>query len=122
MTLMMGEVVRGQKAGRLLGFPTANIKISFDVAFAPGVYAGHVIIRGKKYQSALYLAEDLSLQADNIIEAFIFNFSGDLYGREVQVEILKKIRDKQDFKDDKEAIHQITKDVLEIKEFFRYHP
>ncbi|MDO8530386.1 MAG: riboflavin kinase [bacterium] len=113
MKNIRGVVIGGRKVGRLLGFPTANIKISSDLESGPGIYAGHIIIGATKYQSALYLA------GGNVIEAFIFDFSGDLYEKEVHVEILKKIRDKRDFENDEEAIRQITKDVLEIKEFFQ---
>ncbi len=110
---IMGSVVGGRKTGRLLGFPTANIKVSSDLTVGLGIYAGYVTIEGEKYQSALYLA------GDNVVEAFIFDFSGDLYGKEVQVEIIKKIRDKRHFENDEEARSQITKDVLEIKEFLK---
>ena len=116
---MTGVVVSGRKKGRLLGFPTANIRALSDLTVGPGIYAGHVIIGKTKYQSALYLSGDLPAQAGKVVEAFIFDFSGNLYGKEVKVEILKKIRNKRDFKSTAEAISQITKDVLEIKEFLQ---
>ena len=107
MKNISGKVVRGIQKGRKLGFPTANIKVNFDLDF--GIYAGHIIIAGKKYNSAIYSP------GDKIIEAFIFDFSGDLYDKKVGVEIIKKIRDKKNFKSDAEAIKQITKDISKIK-------
>ncbi len=56
---------------------------------------------------------------NKIIEAFILDFSDDLYGKKVNIEIVKKIRDKKNFKDEKEAIDQITKDVLKVKKILR---
>ena len=104
-----GTVIHGKAKGRTLGFPTANIQIKEGLDLEPGVYAGRIIFNGAKYSSALYLA------GDKVIEAFIFDYSGDLYGAELEVDIVKKIRDKMVFKDDKESSIQISKDVLEIK-------
>jgi drug/metabolite transporter (DMT)-like permease len=107
---IMGTVIEGKQKGRELGFPTANIEV--DVDLAVGIYSGVVVIDGKKYDSALYFS------GEKIIEAFIFDFSGDLYGKKVRVEIIDKIRDKKAFKNDEEAIEQITKDVMIIRDYF----
>jgi len=109
MDNIKGNVVRGIQKGRTLGFPTANIKVDLDLD--AGIYAGHIFVDDNKYSAALYS------NGDKIIEAFIFDFSGDLYGKEVSVELIKKIRDKKHFINDAEAIEQITKDVLAIKEY-----
>ena len=116
MENVTGVVIGGMKKSRLLGFPTANIEVSADLTSGPGIYAGYVVVEdlptqaGEKYQSALYLA------GESIIEAFILDFSGDLYDKEVQVQILEKIRDKRDFENDQDAKDQIAKDVAQIKE------
>jgi riboflavin kinase / FMN adenylyltransferase len=109
MNSIKGVVIQGEKKGRKLGFPTANIQVVSDLDLEQGVYSGHTIIKGEKHKSALYLA------GGKIIEAFIFDFQGDLYGQEVYVEIIEKIRNKKKFKNEVEAIKQITKDILEIK-------
>jgi len=107
---LIGKVVRGKQKGRELGFPTANIEIDLDLD--SGIYSGYTIIENKNYSSAFYYS------GEEIMEAFIFDFEGDLYGKNVGVKILKKIRDKKVFKNDSEAIEQITKDVMIIKDFF----
>ena len=109
MNIISGTVIQGKRKGRILGFPTANIKANSILDFSPGVYAGYLIFDGSRHKAALYLA------GDKIVEAFLLNFQVDLYGKNIDVEVIKKIRDKQNFKNDKEAIEQITKDVAEIK-------
>lgn len=112
MTTISGVVISGTKKSRLLGFPTANIRMGEALrSLVPGIYAGYIAFEDKKHQSALYFA------GGDVIEAFILDFSGDLYDKEVQVEILEKIRDKRDFLNDQDAKNQIAKDVAEIKEF-----
>jgi riboflavin kinase/FMN adenylyltransferase len=109
MAYMKGTVIHGEKKGRILGFPTANIDVGQVPPEGTGIYAGYVILQGQKYGAALYLA------GNTLVEAFIFDFTGDLYGQDVEVSIGKKVREKRDFNDEKEAIEQITKDVEEIR-------
>ncbi|MFA6189944.1 MAG: riboflavin kinase [Candidatus Staskawiczbacteria bacterium] len=104
-----GLVIRGAQKGRILGFPTANIKV--NIKLESGIYAGRVIINNKKYGCALYCA------GDKIIEAFIFDFAENLYGKNVEVKIMNKIRDKKIFKSNTEAKEQIAEDVLLAKKF-----
>lgn len=106
-----GTVVRGVQKGRTLGFPTANVAV--DITLDSAIYAGYITIDENKYRAALYSP------GNKIIEAFILDFSDDLYGKKVNIEIVKKIRDKKNFKDEKEAIDQITKDVLKVKKILR---
>ena len=107
MEKITGEVIYGIQKGRTLGYPTANIKIETDIDL--GIYAGYFIINGQKHVSALYSP------GNKLIEAFIFDFSENIYGQKVEIEFVKKIRDRQIFKNDAEAINQISKDVAEIK-------
>ena len=109
MKLITGKVIYGIQKGRTLGFPTANINIDKNLEI--GIYAGHIIINEKKYNCAVYSPGEKKL------EAFIFDFSEDIYGKNITIEIIKKIRDKKTFKNNAEAIKQITKDVLEAKKY-----
>ncbi len=112
MIKIIGTVVRGKQKGRQLGFPTANVEIK-NIDLEQGIYAGTIIVGGKKHGCAVYYS------GEKFIEAFIFDFSEDLYGKEVIVEVLEKIRDKQIFETKAEAIEQITKDTTAIKELLR---
>ena len=108
MEIIKGIVIEGNKKGRKLGFPTANIEVA-GLALDPGIYAGYVIIGQKEYQGAIYLA------GNDILETFVFDFEGDLYGTEIIVTIVQRIRDNMDFNSDVEAIAQIAKDIDQIE-------
>ena len=119
MEIIKGKVVAGKRKGRTLGFPTANVDVGGELKTPAGIYAGYVKIDDERRKAALYV------RGDNIIEAFIFDFAGDLYGREVEIALGKKIREKREFKSDEEAIGQIRKDVEEVKEYLpqrKVHP
>lgn len=113
MKSIKGLVIHGNKKGQKLGFPTANVRVDFDLNLETGVYAGYVLFDEKKYQSAFFFGDN------KIIEAFIFDFAEDLYGKEIEILIDRKIRDKYKFKNDQEAIFQITKDVENIKKLLK---
>lgn len=103
-----GKVVSGQKEGRKLGFPTANLNFSDKVE--SGVYRGIVEFEGQKYKAGvIYFAKE------HLLEAHLLDFSGDLYEKEIEVEIIEKIRDIVKFKNSEELIEQIKKDLEIIK-------
>jgi riboflavin kinase/FMN adenylyltransferase len=104
----VGNVVHGQKKGRELGFPTANIEFSGELD--EGVYSGWTIIDEKKYQAGI-----MHRNETNILEAHILDFSGEIYGKKIQIEIGKKIRELIKFKTNEELIMQIKKDVELIR-------
>lgn len=105
---IVGKVIRGIKRGRILGFPTANIRTEENIG--PGIYAGYIFINEKRYDAAIYCP------GEKIIEAFVLNFSGDLYEKKVRIKIIKKLRDKKDFKSIKDAKKQIAEDVIAAKQ------
>ena len=102
-----GIVIQGEKKGKKLGFPTANI--IFSGKLEDGVYAGKVIVGKKEYKAGIFRNN-----RRNLLEAHILDFSGDLYGQAIKIEIIKKIRDTQKFKNDEELKKQITEDIKNI--------
>lgn len=104
-----GKVVRGKGKGKQLGFPTVNIEIG-NKDFGSGVYAGLARVDGKTYKAGIFIGKD-----KGILEAHLINFSGDLYGREIKVEIGEKIRDVMKFENDEELKQQIEKDIKLIE-------
>lgn len=107
-TIISGKVVRGKSKGKKLGFPTVNIKLAEKIE--SGVYAGSVKVGDKNYKAGIFVNN-----GGTLLEAHIIGFSGDLYGKEIEVEIGKKTRDVKKFKNDEELKEQISKDIEFIK-------
>jgi len=112
-----GTVVEGQRVGRKLGFPTANIEASDPHKLIPGygVYAVEVLISGKKYQGMLNIGSrpTFNKNADSrSIEVHIFDFSDDLYNKEITLVFAGKIRDEQKFSGVEALTEQLNKDKV----------
>lgn len=111
-----GKVIEGYKEGRKIGFPTANILPPAHKLLPPnGVYASSVVLDGKKYQGMTNIGTRPTyhnVKPDNsvTIETNIFDFIGDIYGKEITVEFLRKVRDEKKFASPEELKEQITLD------------
>jgi len=105
---ILGAVVKGKSLGRKIGFPTANIDPHHESIPPSGVYSVDVALDGdrKLYRGIL------NISLHKIIEAHIFNFNKDLYGRDIEVIFRKKIRDEKKFKSLKALKKQIQLDIL----------
>lgn len=112
MTVMKltGKVIEGQKIGQKIGFPTANIALHEQIN--PGIYAGKVELEDKNYSAALYI----SSKRPDILEAHILDWKGDIYGKDIWVEVLKKIRDDRFFKEDENIAEVIENDIKEVRQ------
>lgn len=110
-----GKVVDGDKVGRKLGFPTANISIENPNKLIPpsGVYAVKVNLNGKDYNGALSIGNRPTFKLGNqlVIEVYIIDFSGDIYGEHIKITFLEKIRGQRRFENEHELILQMEKDV-----------
>lgn len=91
-----------------MGFPTANVR--FKGEMEQGIYSGMVIIDGKMYKAGIMYRE-----GTDILETYILDFSGDLYGQKIKVKIHERIRNIMNFKNNDELIAQIKKDIEFIK-------
>ena len=96
-----GVVVRGDRRGRELGFPTANVETPpFTAIPADGVYAGHLVLRdprsgasGERYPAAISVGTNPTFQGSRrTVEAYVLDFDGDLYGEHVGVEFAHRLR------------------------------
>ncbi len=98
-----GTVVDGNKMGRTIGFPTANIQIDEWYKLIPtkGVYAVKVKIDGNTFDGMLNIGTRPTLNRDGneTIEVNIFNFEEDIYNKEIQIEFYGRIRDEQKFEE-----------------------
>lgn len=115
---LRGVVVRGDGRGRQLGFPTANLGgVSSEKAVPPpGVYAVRASVRRGVFDGALHLGPRPTFPgALPSIELHLMDFEGDLYGEEVRVDFIERIRDIRSFSSAGALIEQMTVDVAEAR-------
>lgn len=113
---LRGTVVPGRGEGRTLGVPTANLDV--DVRFAlpaPGVYAGRAEVSGVTYPAAVSVGVPPTFpQASCLFEAHLLGFEGNLYGEELLVEFVERIRLQQRFESPGELEAAIRADVARV--------
>jgi riboflavin kinase / FMN adenylyltransferase len=120
---VLGEVVHGDKRGRELGYPTANLVP--DPAYVTpghGVYAGRARILGPDTEAWWPTAVSVGVRPQfetgrgELIEAHLLDFDGDLYGQELRVDFLKRLRGEKRFASVDELIAQMGRDVDRARE------
>jgi riboflavin kinase/FMN adenylyltransferase len=114
MSIFKGNVIEGSQRAGFLGYPTVNIPLS-DESIS-GIYIGEVTALGNKYPAAIF--------ADGkrkILEAYLLDFSGDLYGKEITIELFEKIRENETFENDTALQKAIASDVALVREYFKKH-
>lgn len=109
-----GTVHKGGEYGQRLGFPTANILL--EDKEVSGIFAATVRVEGKEYSAAVYAD-----QRNKVLESHLLDFSGDLYGKELEVELLEKIRNDRPFESEDEARAAIAGDVAAARAYFNSH-
>lgn len=115
--VLRGEVVVGDRRGRTIGFPTANVVPDAEaVVPARGVYAGFVIVGEEKYAACTNVGVAPTFgRAESRIEAYLMDFQGDLYGRIVDVGFVRRIRGEKKFSGVDELKAQIQHDIEEAR-------
>jgi riboflavin kinase / FMN adenylyltransferase len=115
--VLRGEVVMGDKRGRTIGFPTANVLPDPDAVIpARGVYAGFVLVGEERYAACTNVGVAPTFdRAERRVEAHLMDFEGDLYSRVVDVSFVKRIREERRFSGVDELTGQIRRDVEEAR-------
>jgi riboflavin kinase/FMN adenylyltransferase len=115
--VLRGEVVVGDKRGRSIGFPTANVVPDADAIIpARGVYAGFVRFGEEEYAGCTNVGVAPTFgRVESRVEAHLLDFDGDLYGRVVDVGFMKRIRQERRFSGIDELTGQIRRDVEEAR-------
>jgi riboflavin kinase/FMN adenylyltransferase len=112
--LLNGFVVEGNKIGRTLGFPTANIRVDNTTKQIPadGVYAVIVVVNGKKLKGMLNIGQRPTVNAlqSRTIEVHIIDYDGDLYGSSIELQFIHRVRNEQKFNGLDELRAQLEKD------------
>ena len=111
------KVVHGDKRGRKLGFPTANLEIDDNRAMLPnGAYIVRVKVGKNFYSGIANIGDNPTFKvAKRRLEVFIDNFSGDIYGEEISVSFVKKIRDEKTFASVEELKAQLNEDLMTLR-------
>jgi len=116
--VLSGPVVAGRGVGRVLGFPTANLRVSPQQALpADGVYAGLAYLGGKALPSLANIGVRPTFGGDErVIEVHILDFQGQLYGKELSVGLVERLREERRFGDPGELKAQIARDAERARE------
>lgn len=116
--ILNGTVVHGDKRGKKIGFPTANIKPQNEKKVIPkkGVYAVWVRYEESYYMGMMNIGERPTFNGEAItLEVHILDFNNEIYGKDVQLQFVKRIRDEKQFNGLEELKNQLNKDKEEVK-------
>ncbi|OPZ47024.1 MAG: Riboflavin biosynthesis protein RibF [Actinobacteria bacterium ADurb.BinA094] len=113
-----GVVVHGDKRGRTLGVPTANVDVEAGTIFpGRGVYAARVLVDGAWHRAAVNIGHNPTFRNKDeptthiTVEAFLLGFHGDIYDREIRLDFLHKIRDERRFESVSALVAQMRRDI-----------
>lgn len=116
-----GTVVSGKNRGaRLLGYPTANLKLVDELTPKRGTYAVEVVLDDRKYDGVANIGYNPTFGEGALsVETHVLDFSGDLLGMGIRVNFIERLRDEKSFGDVKELSNQIDRDIKRAKEILR---
>ncbi|MEQ1651555.1 MAG: bifunctional riboflavin kinase/FAD synthetase [Hyphomicrobium sp.] len=111
-----GKVVGGAKRGTGMGYPTANVPMPKGTALGHGIFAVRAHVDGQTHDAAAYLGTRPTFDDGMpVLEVFLFDFDGDLYGHEMDVEFVDFIRGDRKFASADELVVQMTADVAQAR-------
>lgn len=116
-----GRVMHGDKIGRTLGFPTANVQMRHQRPPATGIYAVRVFGVSNiplEAVASMGIRPTVTSSGEMRLEVFIFDFSEQIYGRQVRVDFLKKLRDEEKYMDMEALKRQIALDCDSARAYF----
>lgn len=120
--ILHGTVVHGDKRGAKIGFPTANIHTDQSKKIIPkkGVYAVWVRVEGDYYPAMMNIGQRPTFEGEELtMEAHLFDFDRTIYGMEVQVQFVKRLRNEQRFDGVDSLIEQLKKDQLAAQKILK---
>jgi riboflavin kinase / FMN adenylyltransferase len=112
-----GRVVRGKQLGRTLGYPTANLRFANKTPALRGIYATWVRGIGDEPMASVssFGTRPTVGGTEPLLEAHVFDFDGDLYGRHIEVEFVAKLRDEEKFPDLPTLVVQMDRDAEQAR-------
>ncbi len=121
---LSGTVVEGDRRGRTIGFPTANLAVDDDIAIPmTGIYATWAVMEGRRIMAATCIGYRPTFGIHNMtIEAFILNFDEDIYGTPLRLEFVHRIRDELTFSSVETLVEQMKLDVEQTQDILSTAP
>ncbi|HZV37058.1 MAG TPA: bifunctional riboflavin kinase/FAD synthetase [Verrucomicrobiae bacterium] len=116
-----GTIIRGDQLGHKLGFPTANLDVTGLMLPPTGVYTVHANVKGRLHRAVVNIGSRPTLQNPTPqlrAEAHLLDFHGDLYGQEMEITFLDKLRDEQKFPSLDALKQQIVRDIENARQRF----
>ncbi|MFQ5716179.1 MAG: riboflavin kinase, partial [Nitrospinales bacterium] len=117
---LAGSVVQGCQTGNTIGYPTANIQTDAHLIPAQGVYAAWVLLDGVPRQGVVNIGFNPTFQRNRLsVEVHILDFNRQIYGEEIEVEFVRRLRDEIAFSSADALVCQIQKDIQIASEILR---
>lgn len=116
-----GRVITGNRIGRTLSYPTANLKYPADIIkVSKGVYAALVEVDGKTHKAIANLGKRPTIEGDHslLLEAHLLDFNDNIYDKDIKVSFVKRLRNEQKFSSLPDLKSQLVKDEQSAKEYF----
>ena len=110
---LSGEVVHGKKIGRTIGFPTVNLKYNENIILPKiGVYYTNIKVNNKMYKGITSVGNNPTIEENKklTVETYILEFNKEIYGEQIELSFIKRIRDEQKFNDLEKLKDQLEKD------------
>lgn len=113
---LIGTVTDGDRRGRDIGFPTANLAVSDQLVPGDGVYAGRASASDRSYLAAISIGHAPTFAGvDRRVEAHLLDFAGDLYGQSIQLGFERRLREQRTFDSPEELAGQLHRDVEAVR-------
>ncbi len=120
--IIRGTVIHGFDKGKTMGFPTYNLNLSEDYPLVDwlGVWCSLTYFRGEKLFGVTHIGPVRIFKEEKIrVETHLFDWDTDLYGEQMQVELIFKLRDTRDFTNETELIKQVMEDMRQARAYFK---
>lgn len=117
---IIGTVIHGLGNGKKIGMPTANLNIKDiheDITY--GVYASKVLIDDSWYIGVCNVGSRPTIDTNKTVEVTILDFNKDIYGKEIEINLVKKLRDIKKFDNLIDVKKQVDKDIIKTKEIVK---
>jgi riboflavin kinase/FMN adenylyltransferase len=115
-----GNVIHGEKRGRALGYPTANLKLDPACGLKHGIYAVRVGIGGKRHDGVASFGRRPTFDdGAPLLEIFLFDFAGDLYGAEIDVALIAWVRHEEKFETIEDLVRRMDDDSARAREVLK---